>query len=243
MLIVIAGIFVLLCTFVWLVYLPPNGKSVNSVRSATHLVALTFDDGPNPPYTDAILSILNEHNVKATFFMTGKYIELYPDCARRVLHAGHEIANHGWDQHTLELKSRSTIEESIIKTDRALSNILGPTYIPTPYFRAPKGRQFLIVADVLGRQERIHIGASLLGNDWLPQYQKDPSRIANRILNAVQGGDIIALHDGNDHIDSDDRQGTVEATRRIIRGLKEKGLQPVSVGKLLSAVPSNRSDD
>ena len=234
----ITSILLFLSTMVWLVYLPPNGMSVNSlpIHSAANLVALTFDDGPNPPYTDEILTLLDEHAVQATFFMTGKYVEVHSDCAKRVFAAGHEIANHGWDQQTLAFRSRETILESIAKTDRALSNVLGPTFIPAPYFRAPQGRQFLIVADVLRSQNRMHIGASLLGNDWLPRYQNDPSRIADRILNVVKAGDIIVLHDGNDHIDASYRQGTVEATRLILQGLKDRGLQPVSVGRLLGDV-------
>ena len=71
--IAILGVLLILGTMGWLVYMPPNGTSINSVPvgSAANKVAITFDDGPNPPYTDEILAILDEHSVEATFFMTG----------------------------------------------------------------------------------------------------------------------------------------------------------------------------
>jgi len=219
----------------WMVYMPPNGTSINRVRSAEGVVALTFDDGPNPPYTRDLLVVLEKHHVRATFFMTGERVEAHPEVALEVAEAGHEIANHSYDASVLAFKPRAMIEQSIRRTDDELRLALGTRFKRSPFFRAPKGRQFLTVAGVLRRQGRIHIGASVLGNDWNSEYQEDSSLIVDAILGDLEAGDIIALHDGYDLRDGEYRGGTVRAVEEILTALESRGLRAVSVGDLLSS--------
>lgn len=223
----------------WLVFFPPTGKTVFRIKAAEGKVALTFDDGPHPVHTRELLRGLEEHgNIKATFFMTGKHVKAYPDIVREVARAGHEIANHGFDETVLAFKSRAFIEESVRKTDEALEIALGKNFKKSPYFRAAKGLQFLTVARVLKAQGRIHVGAFILGNDWEPNYQGNPASIAEMVLKKVGEGEVIALHDGDDRVTDAadaDRSGTVKAVKLILDGLEERGLKAVTVGELLSS--------
>lgn len=218
---------------IWLVYLPPNGNSVNRVRLASGAVALTFDDGPNPPHTSDLLDVLRKHEVKATFFMTGQHINAHPAIVRAVADEGHEIANHSYDETVLAFKSRKYIEEAIGRTDDALRTALGFRYQKSSFFRAPKGRQLLTVAGILRSQGRIHIGASVLGDDWTEASQKHPEQIVTSVLDGLKPGDIIALHDGCDQADGEYRGGTVIAVDEILRVLKARGVRVVTVTELL----------
>jgi peptidoglycan/xylan/chitin deacetylase (PgdA/CDA1 family) len=77
------------------------GQSVDRVETAAKAVAMTFDDGPNPPYTEEILAILDRYSVKATFFLVGKHIRSFPDTARRIAEAGHVVGNHSFSHRRL----------------------------------------------------------------------------------------------------------------------------------------------
>lgn len=223
----------LLAVFLWLIYVPPNGTSINRVELSKGAVALTFDDGPNPPHTIELLEVLRKHEVKATFFMTGKHVDAHPAIARAVAEDGHEIANHAYDATILAFKSRKTIGDAIAETDDALHRAIGPDYRTSSLFRAPKGRQFITLAGILRQQGRIHIGASVLGNDWTDDSQRNPARIVRAVLDGLKPGDIIALHDGYDRVDGAYRGGTVIAVDEILEALKARGLRAVTVTELL----------
>ncbi len=83
-------------------------------------IALTFDDGPNEPYTSEILKILKDNNVHATFFMVGKNVEMYPDAARAIVAEGHAIGNHTYDHRTLLRKTMQQVETEIVKAGEAI---------------------------------------------------------------------------------------------------------------------------
>ena len=80
----------------WLFFRPPFGKNVVRLDTDQRIVALTYDDGPNPPYTDQVLDVLAKHDVKVTFFMIGNRIEKHPETVNRVIAEGHQIGNHSY---------------------------------------------------------------------------------------------------------------------------------------------------
>ena len=79
----------------WLFFRPPFGKNIVRLNTDQRIVALTYDDGPNPPYTDRLLDVLAQHDVKATFFMIGNRIERHPETVSRIIAEGHQI----WQSH------------------------------------------------------------------------------------------------------------------------------------------------
>ena len=73
----------------WVFFRPPFGENIVHLNTRQRIVALTFDDGPSPPYTDQLLDVLAKHDVKATFFMIGNRVERHPETVRRVIAEGH----------------------------------------------------------------------------------------------------------------------------------------------------------
>ncbi len=207
-------------TLLWRFFFkPPFGQNIVRINTNQRIVALTFDDGPNPPYTELVLEVLAEHNVKATFFMVGNRIEKYPETTHRVIAEGHQIGNHSYSHSMLGFRSLTYIQSEIERTDRLLRQF---GVVDEIVFRAPRLARFLPVAWVLAKGTRTHIGCDVWSWDWTTQ---NPDRIARRVLKKATPGSIILLHDGkaeNEHVN---RSGTAEATGRVITALKRKAYQ------------------
>ena len=214
---------------IWLVYFPPIGESYRHIATDDLLVALTYDDGPNPPHTDRLLEIFHRHSVKATFFMTGRHAELHPDSVRRVLAAGHQVGNHSYSDAMLTFRSPAFVRDQIHRTDEILRRLGVTGRIDV---RAPHVAPFLAVAWVLSQEGRRHIGADVVPQDWSTH---DADVIAERVLGRVSPGSIVMFHDGLDSQDGADRAATVEATEKIILALEERGYQFVTVSELLAS--------
>ena len=213
---------------IWLIYFPPIGESYRRVSTADPLVALTYDDGPNPPYTDQLLEIFHRHSVKATFFMMGRHAERHPDSVRRVVAAGHQVGNHSYSDETLTFRSPSFVRRQIHRTDEVLRKlgVTGPIDV-----RAPHVAPFLPLAWVLAQEGRRHIGANVVPQDWSTD---DAAVIADRVLGRVSPGSIVMFHDGLDSQDGADRGATVDATERVVVALKQRGYRFVTVDELLA---------
>lgn len=213
---------------IWLIYFPPIGESHRRSSTEDLLVALTYDDGPNPPYTDRLLDIFGRHSAKATFFMMGRHAELHPDTVRRVVAAGHQIGNHSYSDATLTFRSPTFVRSQIHRTDEILRDlgVIGRIDVRVPHV-AP----FLSVAWVLWQERRRHIGANVVPQDW---STRDAALIAERVLSRVSPGSIVMFHDGLDSKDGTDRQATVEATETVVVSLEERGYRFVTVDELLA---------
>src|SRR5690606_32267549 len=92
------------------------GSLVNRVDTEKPLIALTFDDGPQPEFTEEILQILADYNAKATFFVTGAEMEQNPEQGKKIVAAGHELGNHSYSHKTMVLRTPSFVREEIAKT-------------------------------------------------------------------------------------------------------------------------------
>lgn len=202
---------------------PPVGEVWPRVETSEAVVALTYDDGPNPPYTLDLLDMLDRHQVKAAFFMIGQSVEAHPDVAREALARGHEVGNHSYSHAPLILHSPSFVRRQIDATDARLRAVGVQGEI---LFRSPYGAHFFAVPYVLWRQRRKNILFDVIVGDWELQ---DPERIAARVLKRATAGSIIVLHDGGG-----ERSGTIAATGLIIQGLRGRGYRFVSVRELLA---------
>ncbi len=207
--------------FLWFFFKPPFGKNIVRLNTDQRVVALTFDDGPSPPYTDRLLDVLAKHNVKATFFMIGNRIEKHPETVRRVIAEGHQVGNHSYSHPLLGFLPPNYVRREIERTDRCLRQVGIREEI---VFRAPLLTRFLPVAWVLAKGDRTHISCNVWSWDWTTQ---NPDRITETVLkktlSSTGAGSIIVLHDGKAENKNADRSGTVEATDQIITGLKQEG--------------------
>jgi len=118
------------------------GKIVSRIESTDPVVALTFDDGPIPQYTDEMLSILRKRQVKATFFVTGQETEANINEARRIVADGHELGNHSCSHSLLVLKNAAVIKEEIEHADRAIRSAGLHSHTSAPRFGGPLLRPY-----------------------------------------------------------------------------------------------------
>src|ERR1700704_3926179 len=130
------------------------GDYVARVDTDDRVVALTFDDGPDPFHTPKVLDVLDQHHVKATFFMMGRNVERYPKVDREVLRRGHEIGNHSYSHPKLILMSPSRVRDEIERTDTLLRGI-GVT--GDIHFRPPHASKFIILPYVLLQMRKLSV--------------------------------------------------------------------------------------
>lgn len=211
---------VLLCFSLLLPALSRAG--IKRVITNRKVVALTFDDGPNPPYTEKLLHVLTEKKVKATFFLIGKQIDLHPETARQIIRNGHELGGHSNDWKTLAFKKRKDVEEQLDQMDLAFTHI-GITNLTL--FRPPNGLLSPGQNKILQARGLLHISADVVVGDW---KETDADAIRDRVVEKVRPGSIIVLHDGGG-----DRSATVAAVPRIIDCLRECGYSCATVSELL----------
>ncbi len=191
------------------------------------VVALTFDDGPNPPYTNEIVDYLHAHHAVATFFVVGRAVKAYPDVVRLEVLDGNALGNHSWDHAHLVLERPAHIAREITDTDAIIQATTG---VRTRLFRPPFGARDYEVLDVAHRLGYTVIMWSVpLPRDW---QNPSPQVIRDRVLPYVADGSIITLHDGN-RGRAGDRRSSVQATALIVEALQKQGYRFVTVPELL----------
>jgi peptidoglycan/xylan/chitin deacetylase (PgdA/CDA1 family) len=188
-------------------------------------IALTFDDGPSES-TPEILEILARHGAPATFFQCGANVERLPAIAREVREAGHEIGNHSHTHPLLCFRSPAFIEGELRRAQEAIARHTGAT---PEWFRAPFGARWFGVG---GAQRRLGLTAvmwTVIGYDWSRQTDEVVQRISERAGN----GSILCLHDGRELRAKPDVGVTVEAVRRLLPMLSDRGYRFETVSRLL----------
>src|SRR5271163_428336 len=196
-------------------------------------IALTFDDGPNDPYTFQLLDILAEHQVRATFFMIGRFVRQRPDIVRAVQAAGHLIGNHTMTHPWLVLEPPAKVRRELADCNAALEDVLGER---VSYFRPPHGSRR---PDVLRTAHELGLTPvmwNVIGHDWevgirakdvLGSVEKDISR------NQRAGwGSNIVLHDGGQAEIGQDRSATVEAVQRLLAKSPGSGANFITANQL-----------
>ena len=164
--------------------------TVCCVETPDPVVALTFDDGPNPRVTPRVLRVLKEHHALATFFMVGELAQQHPEVVRCVAEAGHAIGNHSWSHPSFRLISARERREQIRACERAL-HPYGQKLIRPPY----------IHQSVASRLEMLEMGYRIIGfdvhaEDWLP---RDADWMAAQLVRRIKPGSIVILHDNIHH--------------------------------------------
>lgn len=197
------------------------GKYIDAKGHGGKVVALTFDDGPDPRFTPKILDILKKENVKATFFVIGSRVAKNPHLARRASDEGHLIGNHSYTHPDLKLDTRDKIIQELKKCQDAIYRVTGQE---PHYFRPPKGL-FDDTTTAIAKQANYKIVLW----DVCVEHKASPTpeREAKRVLLLVRPGYIILAHDGRLN-----RKNTIKAIPLIIKGLKEKGYEFVTVDEL-----------
>lgn len=188
-------------------------------------VALTFDDGPDPEVTPLLLDLLDRHAVSATFFVTGERAALHPSIIRDILSRGHAIGNHSYHHFPfLTLKGIRTLRREIESTQSLLA---GFGIVPMA-FRPPVGITNPLLWRVLLEQGMYCVNYSCRAVDI---GNRRIGRLSEKVLKKVSRGDIIALHDvAPRHACAERLMAEFDA---LLRGLKEKGLEVVPLGRLI----------
>jgi peptidoglycan/xylan/chitin deacetylase (PgdA/CDA1 family) len=200
-------------------------------RAGGNRVALTFDDGPNEPFTSQILDILKERRVRATFFVTGSNCLRFPGALERLARDGHETGNHTWTHEVLPLKSPSRIEEEIRKTSDIIEKLTGRR---PGLFRAPHGWRNPWTNAVSLRCGCVPVAWTL--GVW-DTDRPGAEAIVRRTLKGVRDGCIILLHDGRGVEDGPDSTQLVEALPRIIDEIQRRGFRMVALSQMMEATP------
>ncbi len=182
------------------------------------MVALTYDDGPSDLATDEIIATLDKYGVKATFFMIGKQVMLFPEQARSVSEHGHEIGTHTYNHTEMTAVPEAEWEEGFTEGVQWIKDVTGREPV---IMRPPSGEMTDEGMAFLGRKSMPAILWSLDTKDW---RTRDAQSTAEAVLDSVQDGDIILMHDLY--------QSTAEATEIFLPELLERGYQIVTVSEL-----------
>jgi peptidoglycan/xylan/chitin deacetylase (PgdA/CDA1 family) len=234
-----ATLVVLVSTILWLVGLVP-GSGLFPVtlahkitmpqaqdpiisRGNPHLpeITLTFDDGPNPPYTSQILAILKRFGIQATFFCIGNQVAAHPGIVQQEFAAGNTIGNHTWSHPSLPTLSASQIRAQLTMTSDIVQYITGMR--PT-FFRPPYGA---LSAQVLAQVNQLGLTTVLWSVDPRDWSLPGVNVIISRVLSQTGDGAIILMHDGGGN-----RSQTVAALPIIIETLQQRGFHFVTLQQL-----------
>ena len=190
-------------------------------------IALTFDDGPDPRFTEDVLNVLNQYNVSGTFFLMGSRAIAYPEIVKRINNEGHVIGNHTYFHPNLVKEADiPTLEREVTRTENTLNDIID---YRTSLFRPPYGFLYNELVEKLAEMQYLIIGWSVDSLDW---EEDPPEIIASNVLDNVHPGAIILMHDGADW--DGDRTNTIAALRQIIPALQKQGYEFVTVPELLN---------
>jgi peptidoglycan/xylan/chitin deacetylase (PgdA/CDA1 family) len=200
-------------------------------REAPPRVALTFDDGPWPGTTDRVLDMLGELNVKAAFFVIGRYVERHPELVRRIDREGHLIGNHTYDHLGLSfLRGAAFWRSQLDRTDTAIERATG---LRPRLYRPPLGMKTPISSRAV-RHSHTTVTWTRSAKDGLSTTS---DRILARLLPRSRAGDILLLHDGVSPQSRRDPSVTTNALPTLIRGLRNRGLEPVRLDQLTGLTP------
>jgi peptidoglycan-N-acetylglucosamine deacetylase len=199
---------------------------INEIHTSQRLVAITFDDGPNPQYTPQILEIFSEAKAKATFFMIGEQMKSHPEVVKQVVEQGHEIGNHTFSHPKLSQLSIDDCLAEIEQTEKFAVELVGrkPVVFRPPYFDYNQD-----TVSLLQQKGYPMIGAvNLEAQDW---EQPGVEHILGKSRDVVENGSILIFHDGYG-----DRSQTIEAVRMLVSELISQDYQLVTVSELLKQV-------
>jgi peptidoglycan/xylan/chitin deacetylase (PgdA/CDA1 family) len=208
------------------------GRTIIASRDPAE-IALTFDDGPNDPYTFQLLEILAKHEVRATFFMIGRFVRQRPDIVRAVQAAGHLIGNHTMTHPWLVLESPAKVRRELADCNAALEDVLGER---VAYFRPPHGSRR---PDVLRTARELGLASvmwNVIAHDWETGARAED--ILRHLQRGIQQnrragwGSNLVLHDGGQAGIGQDRSATVSAVADFVPKRISEAISLVAVQKI-----------
>lgn len=197
------------------------GILVNRIHTNDKIVALTFDDAPNQ-HTDEVLKILNEKNIKATFYIIGESAKQYPEKLQDIVTNEHEVGNHSYTHQRMILKTPAFIKNEIENTNTIIRNA---GYKGEITFRPPNGKKLFLLPWYLNQH---HIKTMMWDIEPDTYIKGDKDKITEYVLTHIKPGSIILMHPFCDSCGSDR-----EAIPEIIDSLKNQGYQLVTVSELI----------
>ena len=204
-----------------------SSQWISKGNTNEEVIALTIDDGSDGGNYSRILQVLDKHNVKATFFLTGSGAEKHPNHVRSTVNKGHEIANHSYNHPDFTKISTTEMRNQLTRTENIVKNITGQS--TKPYFRAPYGATNSTVLNTVGNAGYTYTFHWTI--DTLDWTGNSATTIYNRVMNGLQPGAIVLLHTGA-------ATNTVAALDRLIPAIKNKGYKFVTISQLLNRRPT-----
>ena len=194
--------------------------TVTGAPTRAKLVAMTFDDGPHPTYTPALLDILKARRIRATFYVIGRNVARYPDIVKRMVDEGHEIGNHSWQHPFLSQLGSAAVLRELDRTSEAVFRAVQrmPVTMRPPYGALTKSQRAMIHKE----REMPTILWSVDPEDW---RRPGSSVVADRIVGGARPGAIILSHDIH--------KPTVQAMPAALDGLIERGYRFATVSMIL----------
>lgn len=193
-----------------------EAQETKETDAAGKKVALTFDDGPSPIWTEKLLEGLKERNVKVTFFVTGVNVEAYPELVKKMKEDGHLIGNHSYSHIQLTAVHHDKAIEEINKTNEAIYNCIGeyPEFIRPPFGSITKAME-----------KEVDMMLVLWNIDPLDWCKSSANCITRSVVEDVEDHGIILLHD--------QYESSVQAALQIIDTLQVQGYEFVTVDEIL----------
>lgn len=204
--------------------LGPNLRRLPPAASARHEVALTIDDGPDPNVTPRVLDLLDELDLKATFFCIGERVRRHAALARSIVARGHAIENHSQrHRHDFSLLGPRAFDRELDAAQRSIADTVG---IAPRFFRAPAGLRNVFLQAALERQGLVLASWTRRGFDTV---EKDAARVVGRLTTRLAAGDILLLHDGHAARTAAGAPLIVEALPKLAAAFRERGLVAVTL--------------
>jgi chitin deacetylase len=200
------------------------GNIINKVDTDQNLVALTFDDGPTKN-TDQVLEILDELDIKATFFVTGKELEASMAEAKKIVSHGHQLANHSYSHSQMVLKSYGFIKNEIESTDQLIREA---GYKGEIYFRPPYCKKLVMLPYYLSRQNKTSITWNIEPESY-SGVGASSKNIVKHVNDNITSGSIILLH-----VMYDSREQSLKAINGIVKSLREKDYEFKTISELIN---------
>lgn len=215
----------------WGAIAPPSQLFGRTIRYTGNpkTIALTFDDGPNPAITPGLLDLLDRYDVRATFFLIGRFVRACPQLAAEIAARGHVLANHTENHPSLTFSSPQRIAGELARCREAIQSAAGRdvAWMRPPFgFRGPQLNRVVRRAGYAG----VVMWALWLW-DWFPQ----PAERVIRRLRRARGGDIVLLHDGDYRELGGDRRHSVAALEYWLPRWKEVGREFVTLDAVKTA--------
>jgi peptidoglycan-N-acetylglucosamine deacetylase len=187
------------------------------------VIALTFDDGPDPLRTPALLDALGELGVPGTFFVVGKHAQAHPELCARMAREGHEIGNHTYSHRYLPLASSHSVATELAAADAAIEHATG---VVPKLVRPPWGGRSPSNVRAFDRADKRTVLWDVNSYDW-----KDlaPIEVAQRVVDRSRPGSIVLMHDGGR-----DHTGTIAAVKLLVPELRARGYELVTVSEALT---------